>query len=246
MAHALVPLKDLVAATTRLAGLLRPAERRALAQAMAEDVLGALQRHASITAVTLVSDDPGAAMLARQYAAHYWSEAELGCSGLNPVIDAACRRLVGNGEELLLVLHADLPFLSAGDITAVLGKLGNTAGLVIGCDRTGEGTNLLAFSRDAIPGFRFGRNSFAAHLAWARSAGVPCRVVDRPGIGLDIDEPGDLRELLGDTLPGAAAHTRRFLAGPGLAARIRLALDSLSAGAGSEENASGTNGESMA
>lgn len=243
MADALVPLKDLVAAKTRLAGLLRQAERRALAQAMAEDVLDALQRHASIDAVTLVSDDPGADMLARQYGAHCWSEAELGCAGLNPVINAACRRLLASGAESLLVLHADLPFLSAADITAALQRLAETGGLVIGRDRTGRGTNLLAFDKDTVPGFHFGRDSCAAHVAWARSARVPCCVLDSPGIGLDIDEPGDLRELLGDTLPGTAAHTRGFLASPGLVARVELALDSLSAGVSSEQNAPGTNGE---
>ena len=36
MTRALVPLKDLVEAKSRLSGLLRPSERRALAQAMAE------------------------------------------------------------------------------------------------------------------------------------------------------------------------------------------------------------------
>ena len=35
MTQALVPLKDLVEAKSRLSGLLRPSERRALAQAMA-------------------------------------------------------------------------------------------------------------------------------------------------------------------------------------------------------------------
>ena len=37
--QALVPLKDLVEAKSRLSGLLRPTERRSLAQAMVEDVL---------------------------------------------------------------------------------------------------------------------------------------------------------------------------------------------------------------
>jgi len=60
MAQALVPLKDLVQAKSRLAGLLRPSERRALAQAMVEDVLSVLSRHKDIVRVTLVSDDPGA------------------------------------------------------------------------------------------------------------------------------------------------------------------------------------------
>ncbi len=39
---ALLPLKDLVQAKTRLGGVLASHERRALAQAMAEDVLAAL------------------------------------------------------------------------------------------------------------------------------------------------------------------------------------------------------------
>ena len=67
MAHALVPLKDLVTAKTRLSGLLRPAERRALAQAMVEDVLTTLVEHRQIERVTLVSDDPGAGLLACKY-----------------------------------------------------------------------------------------------------------------------------------------------------------------------------------
>ena len=62
MAQALVPLKDLVQAKSRLAGLLRPSERRALAQAMAEDVLNVLANHVNVAGITLVSDDPGAGL----------------------------------------------------------------------------------------------------------------------------------------------------------------------------------------
>ena len=53
MAQALVPLKDLVEAKSRLSGLLRPSERRALAQAMAEDVEAALELLE--VAITLIS-----------------------------------------------------------------------------------------------------------------------------------------------------------------------------------------------
>ena len=48
MLTALLPLKDLLLAKSRLAGLLHPSERCALTQAMAEDVLGVLASHAAV------------------------------------------------------------------------------------------------------------------------------------------------------------------------------------------------------
>ena len=101
MALALVPLKDLVQAKTRLAGLLRPSERRALAQAMVEDVLTVLTDHPDIEQVTLVSDDPGANLLASNYGVDCWPEYSLGARGLNAVIERASARLLAAADETL-------------------------------------------------------------------------------------------------------------------------------------------------
>ena len=94
MAQALVPLKDLVLAKSRLAGVLTRVERRLLAQAMAEDVLAVLSCHKNITRITLVYDDPGASMLVQKYGADCWTESSLGCRGLNPIIQCASERLL--------------------------------------------------------------------------------------------------------------------------------------------------------
>jgi 2-phospho-L-lactate guanylyltransferase (CobY/MobA/RfbA family) len=42
----------------------------------------------------------------------------------------------------------------------------------------------------------FGEPSFANHLAAARAAGLSPRVLELPGIGLDVDAPDDLAALL--------------------------------------------------
>ncbi len=229
MAQVLVPLKDLVQAKTRLAGLLSPSERRALAQAMLEDVLQVLAAHPAIDRVTLVSDDPAAPLLAGQWGFVHWREAGLGCRGLNAVISCASARLLRGSTEPLLVLHADLPLLGSDDITAVLASARDSGGVVIGCDRHGTGTNLLAFTRHSVPRFCFGADSCARHLAAARQAGVPADVLQRSGIGLDVDEPGDLAELLA-RLPGAAGgRTADLLGAAPLATRIGAALASLGA-----------------
>lgn len=227
MAQALVPLKDLVQAKSRLAGLLRPSERRALAQAMVEDVLSVLSRHPDIDRVTLVSDDPGAGLLANKYAIDYLAENALGCSGLNAVVQLVSTRLLVDSDDTLLVLHGDLPLLTGADISAVLQCQRQLGGLVIGCDQAGAGTNLLAFTGESAPRFCFGLDSCANHLASARSAGVPVQVLRRPGIGLDVDEPGDLQAVMAALDCDDAGKTSDLLCGSALGARINLAMATL-------------------
>ncbi len=237
MAKALLPLKDLVQAKSRLAGLLTPSERRALAQAMVEDVLSVLAVHPRISEVTLVSDDPAAGLLASQYGICHWPESGLGCRGLNAVLAAASARLLADSGEALLVLHADLPLLSTEEVSAVLDRQCELGGLVVGCDRDGAGTNLLAFDPAGVPAFCFGQDSCRKHVMAAREAGLNTAVMRLPGVALDIDRPRDLAALLAAAeLPRTgrpvASHTLALLRGPALNNRMNLALSSLRLAAG--------------
>jgi 2-phospho-L-lactate guanylyltransferase len=233
VAQALLPLKDLVEAKSRLAGLLRPSERRALAQAMAEDVLAVLSAHPGIKQITLVSDDPGAELLALKYGADCWSEKSLGCRGLNPLIQCASERLLADEEEpVLVVLHGDLPLLTAQDVSAVLDSQRESGGLIIGCDRQGAGTNLLAFDAASRPDFCFGVDSCAAHVACASNAGVPVHILQRTGIGVDVDEAQDLKYVMEQLHLNSASNTAQLLNNTELGARVTLALAAMSTDAG--------------
>jgi 2-phospho-L-lactate guanylyltransferase len=237
MAQALVPLKDLVQAKTRLAGLLRPSERRALAQAMVEDVLAVLAGHPDIAHVTLLSDDPGAGMLARKYGADCWSERALACRGLNPLIERASARLLATGEEPLLVLHGDLPLLTQEDISAVLAARQASGGLIIGTDRTGSGTNLLAFNTASVPRFCFGIDSCAGHRDSAASAGIPVQILQRSGIAVDVDEPADLKCVMERLRDKPAGNTAALLYHTELGSRLALALAMLASAAQAPDEA---------
>lgn len=225
--RAIVPLKDLVQAKTRLAGLLSPSERRTLAQAMVEDVLSVLSVHPHISQVILISDDPAASLLAARYSVDYWSEASLGCRGLNAVVRSASERLLTESPEPLLVLHGDLPLLTGEDISAVIDCQADTRGLVIACDLQGTGTNLLAFGQDSVPRFSFGTDSCARHLADAHDRALAVTVLHRPGLATDVDEARDLGVLLAAVEAGAPGNTARLLAATELGGRIGLALASL-------------------
>lgn len=227
MVRAILPLKDLVEAKSRLSGLLRPAERRSLAQAMVEDVLSTLVSHPQISGVTLVSDDPVSALLANNYGIEHIPEAALGCRGLNPVIAQASRVLCERNDQPIVVLHGDLPCLNGEDISVVLEVLEENSGLVVGCDRHGVGTNLLAFNTINSPEFSFGVGSCARHRLWAEEKGVPVHILQREGIGLDIDEPQDLALLLSRLARVEQGHCERLFTASQLGSRVRAQLTSM-------------------
>jgi len=227
MAQALVPLKDLVLAKSRLAGVLTSVERRALAQAMVEDVLTVLSRHRHIARITLVSDDSGASMLAQKYGADCWTESSLGCRGLNPLIQCASERLLNTGGEPLVVLHGDLPLLTGEDISHVVESQQALGGLIVGCDSKGVGTNLLAFNAASTPRFCFGTDSCAGHVAGAKNAGVAVQVLQRSGIGLDVDEAPDLQRIMDQLHVDTASNTAQLLYNTELGARVTLALTAM-------------------
>jgi 2-phospho-L-lactate guanylyltransferase (CobY/MobA/RfbA family) len=66
--------------------------------------------------------------------------------------------------------------------------------------------------------FSFGNDSFQPHLASARKIGIEPRIIDLPGIGLDIDTPDDLWMLIER---GGETHTHAYLEKSGIAARLR-------------------------
>ena len=228
--RAILPLKDLVAAKSRLGGMLTPAERRSLMQAMVEDVLGVLAGHDQVESITVVSDDPGAAHLCVAYAADYLDERSLGCTGLNPVLEATVDALISASDGPLMILHGDLPLLEASDISAVITALATAGGVVIGCDRAGTGTNLLAFDATSRPRLNFGADSCHAHQQAAAATFAPVQILRRPGVGLDVDEPQDILLLLdglADLQPDS--KTAALLKDTSLGRRLALALQSGSA-----------------
>jgi 2-phospho-L-lactate/phosphoenolpyruvate guanylyltransferase len=65
--------------------------------------------------------------------------------------------------------------------------------------RDGDGTNAILVSPPDAFMPSFGPGSFVRHLAQAAADGIPCRSLPLTGLGLDIDEPSDLRELISAT-----------------------------------------------
>ena len=206
--HAVVPVKDLDGAKQRLAGVLDRPARAALFRAMLEDVLEALTGVASLAGILLVTRDPEAVALAARHGAECLIEPEN--RGHTAAVELAARALAGRGAGALLQVPGDVPRVTAAEIEAVIAAHAPAPAVTIAPSRDHLGSNAVLCSPPDVFPFRFGEDSFHPHLAVARAIGIEPAVVERPGIGLDVDTPDDLAAFL-----ASPSDTRayRFLAG---------------------------------
>jgi 2-phospho-L-lactate guanylyltransferase len=188
----LIPVKNLSTAKQRLASALDQSIRTELAQAMLFDVLDALASWQKRPAVGLVTNDAFALELAARFDFEVIPDDRN--SGETDAIAMATRHCESRGIESTLVIPGDIPLIQAAELEQVLAAAPEQGSVLVPAS-DGRGTNA-AFRRPAgLFPLRFGNDSFKPHLAAARATGKPCVVLSFPGIGLDVDNPADLRQL---------------------------------------------------
>ena len=204
---AVVPVKERDRAKERLAPLLQPGLRRALALAMLEDVLAALAAASGLAGLLVVSVDPAAQLAARHYGARV---VEVGArDGHTGAVAAAGRLLAGEGRCGMLTLPGDIPLVTAEEIGLVVAEHRPAPAFTIVPSHDEGGSNAILMSPpDAVP-LRFGVDSFFPHLRAAEAQGIRPTVLHLPGIALDIDNPEDLAAFARQSAP---SRTRAFLA----------------------------------
>jgi 2-phospho-L-lactate guanylyltransferase len=186
----LIPVKNLATAKQRLTSVLDQPARTKLAQAMLLDVLQAVAGCAE-KRVAIVTTDPHATWLAQRFnfetiADHNISE--------TAAIELATNVCESRGIESTLVIPGDIPLITADELDQIM-KSAPAEGSVLVPAADGRGTNAIYRRPAGLFPLRFGNDSFKPHLETARSTGKPCVVLSLPGIGLDVDNPADLRQL---------------------------------------------------
>lgn len=193
---AIVPVKPLRRGKSRLAGTLSEDERAELNQALLQHTLSTLTDIKELEQVLVISRDPHALTVARQYGAR--TVREDGQPELNTALTRATVVARVHATRGVLILPADLPLISREDVLTLLEKAADPPVVVIAPDRHGKGTNALLISPSGLIEYDFGENSFQRHCERAKEAGARLEIVDLPSLGLDLDLPEDLeiiREL---------------------------------------------------
>lgn len=191
---ALVPIRGLESAKTRLGGNLDAEERRELVVDMLRRTLVATRDARRVAGTIVVTMDPDAAGIARDHRAVGLVER---APGLNGAISAARSVAVARGATAVVVLPADLPAISASVVDALVEAATDAialpaSGLVaLVTDQHGSGTNALLISPPGLIDPQFGVASRDLHRAAAARAGATFFELDGP-LALDVDTPDDL------------------------------------------------------
>ena len=199
---AVVPVKERASAKERLAPMLRPETRQALALAMLGDVLAALTATPRIAGLMVVTVDAEASRLAASYGGRV---IEAGArDGHTDAVTVAARLLAAEGCTGMLTLPGDIPLVTPAEIEGLIAAHLPAPSFTIVPSHDERGSNAIACSPpDAVP-LRFGENSFYPHLRTAEACGVQPKVLRLPGIALDIDNPEDVVSFMRTQSPTRA------------------------------------------
>jgi 2-phospho-L-lactate guanylyltransferase len=187
---AIIPVKPLYRAKTRLSSVLAPAQRQELAETMFRHVLKVVTQVPQIIGTLVVSRDGRALAIAREYGARTVQES--GTPELNSALMRATQvvaRWRGNG---VLVLPADLPLIAEADLMGILELAQHDPSVVIATDDNEDGTNAMLIRPPGLIPYAYGTGSFHRHVELARKAGADVQVYQSNRLALDIDVPADL------------------------------------------------------
>ncbi|QGV78297.1 2-phospho-L-lactate guanylyltransferase [Streptomyces ficellus] len=186
-----VPLKPLARAKSRLAGAVGALARPRLALAFAQDTVAAALACPAVRDVSVVTDDPVAALT-------------LGALGARIVPDvpgAGLNAAMAHGAEAVrarrpgapvATLNADLPALRPAELTRVLAVASEFRRAFL-ADAADIGTTLLSAGPGTELRPAFGGASRRRHLL---SGAVEIRLADVPSVRRDVDTGDDLRAAL--------------------------------------------------
>jgi 2-phospho-L-lactate guanylyltransferase len=187
---AIVPVKPLRRGKSRLAGVLTQDERANLNRYLLSHTLATLNAIDEIENILVVSRDPAALSLARDFGAR--TVQEKGAPHLNIALARATVVIKEYTSRGVLILPADLPLITPEDVRTMLGYAKNPPVVVIAPDRHKKGTNALVMCPVGIIKHDFGPNSFERHCELTRKVGARLEVIELPSFSLDVDLPEDL------------------------------------------------------
>lgn len=205
---AIVPVKPLRYGKSRLSDILSSDERAQLTTEMLSRTLEVLNNVPAIFRSLVISRDPAALKIAREYGAYTYGEGDK--QDLNVALTRAAHIAAAQEATGILVLPADLPLISVEDVEMMLAGVAPTMTVsrardytngsvgyhqprtvTICPDRRENGTNALYVTPPIGFEFRYGEGSFQRHLREAQRLGMHSRIVHAPGLKFDLDTEDD-------------------------------------------------------
>ena len=186
---AIIPVKPLRQAKSRLARAIRAPLRAALIRSILSRTIDLLTQSDRIAETIVVSSDVTALDLARSKHTTGLVESE---TGLNPAVAQAVTWAVKHGASSVLIVPADLPLLTESDIEAMVDLAFEPRCMVIAPDRHNQGTNLMLLRPPDAIAFAYGPASFETHRRYAAEARLAVHISPSPTPALRLHAPDPL------------------------------------------------------
>lgn len=191
MYTALIPVKSLDQAKSRLATHLTQAQRATLVLDMLYHVLSILQTSNVLHRISVVSLDQRVLDHARAWGAYTHIEEDV---GHNPALTAAATKELAEGATSLLTLSADLPLLQVSDIHGMIEQAKHHP-VILAPSHDQTGTNALLVRPPLALPYLFGPGSLQHYLSESRIRQLSSSLYSSIGLGLDLDTNEDLAIL---------------------------------------------------
>ena len=210
MVVAVVPLKNLKLAKSRLSNILAEGERQELVLAMFDDVLVSLRESPFIEKIFLVADKYFNPIADVQMIT------EIKNRGYDEAIIEALKDSRVNQAQAMLILPADLPLVSRDELDTLIRDQEDGSIRIAGA-RDQDGTNALVMKPPSLLSTSFGVGSFERHKKFAKALSVKIEEVNLPGLSFDVDTEKDLIDFVQTK---SDTRTYRFLDESGIIGRL--------------------------
>jgi len=174
-------------------------KRKELNHYLLSSTLICLSKIREIDQIIVVSYDPTVLTLARKYGVKTVLESRN--TNINRALRKATIAAVAIKASKVLIVPADLPFLTEEDFFKVINMAGDPPEIVIVPDRKSSGTNVLYINPIGAIKYDFGDWSFRKHIEQAERKKINVKVCQCENLSFDLDWPEDWEYLLKTNTP---------------------------------------------
>lgn len=190
---AVIPMKSLHSAKSRLSNILTAQQRKNLAMYLLDATIKEIKKSCIISEIIIVSNDKAVKNYSCLNNLKYIKDSE---EGVNKAVILADNYCIDNGINANIVIPHDLPFISAKEIDKICTMSNKYHKCIIICpSKRFDGTNILFRKPPDVIKTHYDDNSYMNHLKEAYKFKIPIESLDIVKLRFDLDTKEDLLEL---------------------------------------------------
>ena len=190
---AVIPMKSLHSAKSRLSNILTAQQRKNLAMYLLDATIKELKKSNFISEIIIVSNDKALKQYSCINDLKFIKDSD---EGVNQAVILADNYCIDNGINANIVIPPDLPFISAKEIDEICTISNKYHKCIIICpSKRFDGTNILFRKPPDVIKTHYDDNSYMNHLKEADKFKIPIETLDIVKLRFDLDTKEDLLEL---------------------------------------------------